>query len=1000
MPDQPITFNKRVFEQSVLAGQAGQPLVMQDTMSFRINVASSYVDSMHIDHINGSSTILDSWQLRPSSVDSVAQTSVFSYSRDVAQYPWPNIARGQGHVDIKVGYIFNGKTYPTKIQRSYIDIEPHADWLNGVSAVLDGTPTPTTVPITATVPMPSSGFSVFIPLFNDIVFGIDKDGFGNNLSQTVKATYDRTTKGFSLREQPQDENSSWPPTVSVFGGFNPSYKVVVDDGSTSGEFTALYRFVESDSIANRELRIRSLVQSKVTAGKGIISFIQNLAKVISDIVGDAEDEETGGVVELKPLFVLSGSAAQISTVNLATEESGQLQHIGEVKRAGSEDAQNDFPSSEAVSVGITGGGGLELEFFKGLAGIGATVSETITFASGETYSGPVAAPQRQYYAPTANPSWWLTVEMSILWGLIKIDLFKGCLYHETMPGTMPSFGVFGEQWESIFKPGRFKIDGDDRVQSVTTVANLPQETPFYRPAPTLAGSDSVLLGTWVEHSLLDGSSTLVLGELDRSTHQFARTSVITNNRNGIHDPQIALVGTKGDALVAWTQNDRSAGAVEASEDYRQVMRTENIHVAVVDAARGGAVSILKVLDNGNQHIDGKPSIAVASDMSQAMVVWPAMHVDSSTTDIMGARLFRVNGTWEMGDARVITRTRGLDRDVSIGALQDGNYVIAWINDDEENGDPTAMVVQSDGTSWSTPVALAAGMDGMRVTDVALATSGTRAMLLVARHDTEDTADTRRMLTSFTYETSSWSQEQVDIQDASGYIRHMDLALRPDGTTFVVLDVFDRISHEKAERSVITLNGTSPNAPSSWRLQRDARAIVDRANTAWTMDLAAGPDDTYYLFTQELDTIRGNRQTYTNGLPLGADRLNIVLRGVRVGGNGEIVERRFGGQPVSVDDDGPTVIERDLRYRPYLMDPAPNPVQISCTVPVIMQVAGTVTLTLRDATGRVVRTLHDGMLDAGVQGVTFTTEGLSTGAYFVVMTDAAGTTTSVPLRVIR
>jgi len=505
----------------------------------------------------------------------------------------------------------------------------------------------------------------------------------------------------------------------------------------------------------------------------------------------------------------------------------------------------------------------------------------------------------------------------------------------------------------------------------------------------------------VEHSVLDGSSTLVLGELDRTSHQFSRTSVVASNRNGIHDPQIALDGTSGDALVAWTQNDRSAGDVNNSEDYRSVMQTEYVHVAVVDAERGGAVAHLVVRDEQDRRIDGKPSIAIARDGTNAMVVWPALTSGSTTTELMGARLFRVNGQWEMGDARALTQTSGLDRDVTIGALDDGTYVIAWVNDPNDNGDPKAMVMTSNGTLWNTPVALAGGDGDLRVSDVDLAASGTRAVVLVARHDVDDSVDTRRDLVSYTYESGSWSQaSSVDLRDNSGYIRHMDVTLRPDGETFVVLDVFDRVSDSDAERSVITLSGASPNAPSSWSLRRDARAIVDRDNTVWSLGLAAGPDATYYLISQELDTIRGNRQTYGNGLPIGSDRVNVVLRGVRVAENGDIVERRFGGQPVSVDDEGPTAVERDIRFRPYLMDPAPNPAQNFSTVPVIVQVPGTITLTLRDATGRIVRTLHEGSLDSGVQGVTFSTEGLSTGSYFVVMTDTVGTTTSVPLPVIR
>ncbi|MBK6292643.1 MAG: hypothetical protein IPF59_12985 [Ignavibacteria bacterium] len=999
-PDQPIVMNKTEFEQSVLAGSSSTP-VMQDSLKFSMKAASIAIDSLTFAYYNSVGVKLDTFRVTPTNINTVDTTSIFAYARDVAQFKWPDIARNQGHVSVRIGYVFQTATRPTKMQYTAFDIEPHAEWLNGSVATLNGTATQTTVPIKVVIPMPSSTFGVIIPLFNEIVFGIPLDESNRPLNVTVDALYNRTTKGFSFAGPVDEQNCHWPPTITLFGGVNFSYNVTADDGTKSGEFEAIRAFEESDGIPLRELRVRALYSSSFSAnGVGMVSFINEMAKVIGDIIGDAEDEETGGVVELKPIFSLGGGTQQISVVNLATNESGALQNTSTVPSVRDPEAANLMPSSQAVGINVSGGGGLELSFIKGLAGISASISVNDLIATGEVYSGIVNNVTRQYYVPTLNPSVWFTLELSLLWGLIKLDLFKGRLYSWTSPYTMPSFPIYSESWESIFKP-RFKQESGDRPQVSEPIAELPAETPYYRPSPALAANDSALVAVWVEHAELDNSGTLVIGALDRSAHQFSRTGTIARNRNGIHDPSVTLVGTNGDALVTWTQNDRNAGDVENGESVGTLLRSENVHVAFFDAAVGGVTNTFKVADASGNRMDGNVQIAVAPDGTNAMAVWASMEPSASSTDITGARLFRVNGKWEMGDPRTIATTSGLDRDLSIGVLADGTYLISWINENGQNGSSDARFVSSTETAWSTPVVVASSNGSMAITDIDMSVAGNRAIMLVAKHDIKDTTEVERVLSSYVYEAGSWSQPtDVDLGDGKGYIRHLDVSINAEGELFAALDLYDRTSPSTGQRSFITLSGSSPSAPSSWKRERDNPVVVDRNNASWHMRSTIGPDNTYYTLGQELDTIAGNVQVYRNGIQVGPQRLNMVLRAVRQNANGDLVERRFGGQPTSVDDGEAERVERDLRYRPYLLDPAPNPAHEASLIPVAVQVPSHITIVLKDAVGRTVSTLFDGQLDKGIHGMTVTVDTLSSGTYFVVMTDQTGMISSVPLTVVQ
>mgnify|MGYP001627138770 CR=1 FL=1 len=998
-PDQPITAPTTGYEQSVLAGYGGTP-VMVDNYPFYMKPASDSIDRLTFGLYNASGVRLDTFSIPFTSRNPIDTTSVFSTNRDVAQYPWPLIARNHGHVTIRVGYLFSGGNgvVPTKTQITGIDITPRADWLNGSTLTLDGQPTASTVSFKASIPMPTSGFSAFIPLFNEVFFGIDRDSLGNILHQQVDATYNTQTKQFSFTRPQPSANASWPPTISFFGGYNASYDIVVDDGSKRNEFTALRRFEEADNIPNRELRVRSLLMSKVTASKGILTFFKELTKIISELSGDAEDAETGGLVEVKPLFVLSASAQQISTVNLGTEESGVLQHVGEVLPKSDDEAQNEFPSSQAVAVSVTGGGGVEVSFIKGLAGLGVTVSETLTFATGEVYSGPVNSVRKQYYVPTLNPSTWLTIELSILWGLVKIDLFKGMLYHWTSPYTMPSFGIYNESWESIFKMKGQKLE-EERTQAITKLAKLPDETPHYRPAPAIAATDSSMAAVWVEHSEVDKSGTLVIGHLNRSTHQFQRTAAIEHNRNGMHDPSIALIGNTGNAVVAWVQNSATAGQVNAARNIKDLMSTEDIRVAIVNSNEGGTTAAFTVRDPDNGRIDGKPSVAVSPDGTNALIAWPALATSSSSTDVYSVRLFNINGKWEAGDPRVISSSSGTDRDVHVGVTADGTYHITWINDSLDNGNSRVLSCSTTSRGFSSPEVVLNSNGDLKISDIASSTSGEHSVVVAARHHVRDSTDhVRELLVSTNFGNSWTAPEALSLDDPSGYIRHLDVATRADGSLCIALDVFDR-ENDAGKRGFITISGSVQASPDTWKKSKDNANVMDKENIMWAMRTIAGPDNTYYVISQELDSVRGNKQLYRNGLPVGPSRINTVLRSFTFDSLGQPLARRFGGQPVSVDEDPWQNLELSLRYSSFILNPAPNPAASLTMVPVVVQLPTHVRVDVVDVMGRVVATVWNNHLEEGIHGITVPVSELANGSYTLVLTDQLGTKSSVPLKVV-
>ena len=1010
-PDQPIFADSSGFEQSVLAGSSSTA-VMQDYYNFRLEPASSFIDYLRFTFTSSTGNVLDTFSITPVSQNFVDTTSVFTMSRDVAQYPWPYVARDRTIVPIAFGYQFTGANRPTKIQRTSISILPRADWLNGTVATLDGTATSTSVPVKVSIPMPASTYSVVAPLFGSVQTGIVSALNDLNTDLVVKASYNPVTKQFSMRGgDPSDE--FWTPSVSLFGGANISYKNTAADGEKSGEFSALYRFEQSTladeaetTVENRELRVRSLWTSNFSANSGMAEFIKEIGEVIGELVGDATEEATGGMVKVKPLFVVGGSIKQVSTINIGTEESGSLVHINESAVPTQNTEPNEFPTSQAVGLTLTGGGGLELSFFTGIFGVGATITNDNLFAAGTTYYGAINHRGSLLYPQTMNPSVWFNLEISMLWGLIKIDVFRGRLYQWWSPAVMPSFPVFSEPWESIF--ASVERTKGERTQSIRPIAKLPDETPYYRPAPALSANSNALVSVHLEHTGLDNSGRLVLSSLNTKTHVLQPAVLISANRNAMHDPAVTLVGQGGNAFVAWLQNDRDAGREYGQYSYYDLLKTENIYAAFYDAATKKVQQLPDITDVSREMIDGKPCLAAAYDSSNAMIAWPALELDSSYSDVYVRRIFKTNTGWQFGDARLISRLSGSDRDVNVSALKNGSYLVTWINDGTSSSSAHtvyAALVAEDGSST---VSVGPSVDAATsISDVELVSNGVDAAILFGRTYADSTNEFSRALDIYSFQGPlihvTWPSRPatLNVGDAPGVYRHVEADLNEDGTFFAMVNSVDHNGVAgSSEHALISCTGSINESPSSWKIHRNKPAFYDAKRSIWSMSTTIGPNNVFYIATQELDSVRQNKQVYRNGLQLGPARLNAVVRAMKLLPNGELVPVPFGNQPTSVAEQGQhEELEAALRYRISMMDAAPNPAREACVVPLAVQRPSRIEAFLVDALGQRVATVYQGDVAVGIQGLSFEVAEFPSGHYSVVLSDDYGIVGSVPVVIV-
>ena len=1001
-PDQPIDPDTTKYEQSVLAGVPGVN-VMQSFYNFGMKPQSSDIDLLRFTMLSSTGAVLDTFSIAPTSRNTAERTSVFKSQRDVAQYPWPHVARNREGVNIVIGYQFKGATRATKTQKAAISILPRAEWLNGTTASLDGVPTPTSIPLRASIPMPASVYSSVVPVFGLITYWISGEGTDKSTNLEVAATYNPATRGFTTRNSAPG-GSFWVPTISLAGGASYTKSATARDGEKSEEFEALYRFEEAplgndeDTVANRELRVRSLYQSNFGGAVSMVRWIIETKEMMERLIKTASLVASGGLVSITPTFTIDASVQQVSTVNIGTEERGALLHLGEEDPTTTTEP-NEFPTSQSMAFTLTGGGGIEASLL-GLIGVAASVTDDYMFASGTVFGGPISLRSESTYPTRLNYSRWFNMELSLFFGIINIDLFRGRMLHLYDPRIMPSIVVFDSDWESVFT-GSVEQKPSNRTQGVNLLSKLPVETPFYRPAPVVCGSDSALAVVHLEQSLLGSNGRIILSTLEPTTHALLATAVIAENRNAIHDPTVALYGNDGSAIVAWLQNDVSAFSTPASFDYYDLLRTENVHAAFYDAATERVISIPAPAEATRELIDGKPSIAVAHDLTSFAIAWPAMEADSSFVDIFIRKVVRTAAGWKYEDALRVARLSGIDRDVSIAAVRDGSYLVTWINEDTKMKTTRLFSGRLRVDGEIETQLLATTSERTETAEIEMANDGNRAFLLFASSYHTDEQEYVRKIDVFRFRNGAWgSPVTLDLESDRGVCRHLDADLSNDGQFVAVLDAVNYDDVKPAERVVYSVVGSIDEPITAWKIHRNDPSYMELNRSTWSLSTAVGPNRTFYVATQELDTIRDNRQTYRNGLQLGPSRCNAVIRAIRIDENNNLVSVPFSNAPVSVHDDKHDDIESALRYRVKVMDAAPNPVREACVVPLAVQRATTIDVKLYDAVGAEVVTLYSGPVAEGIQGVSFEVSNLVSGQYTVVVSDHIGIAGSVPIVVIR
>ena len=334
------------------------------------------------------------------------------------------------------------------------------------------------------------------------------------------------------------------------------------------------------------------------------------------------------------------------------------------------------------------------------------------------------------------------------------------------------------------------------------------------------------------------------------------------------------------------------------------------------------------------------------------------------SDIRVRPIIRTARGWQLGLSKVVW-SRPNARDVNITSLPNGSYLIACMYDESDAQRETVTYWEVSATStkpWERMGTVDEAASGIVKSDIELMSNGNNVVLMYGRAHATDSASYVRSMNYHRYNDGAWKvMGSPSLGGSTGLFRHIKGDVSNGGTLFTLIDAYDYDKTDCTRHKVIVIVGSIHTPPDSWKVFSNHEVYSEGDRSIWSADASVGYDDVLYLVTQELDTLRGN--------------------------------------PTSVEQDRHEDLEASLRYRVRLMDPAPNPTQGTCTVPVSVLRTCTINVRLVDAVGRTIETLYAGPVDEGIQAITFDVSAIPAGAYHVVISDHIGLAGSVPLVVM-
>ncbi len=508
--------------------------------------------------------------------------------------------------------------------------------------------------------------------------------------------------------------------------------------------------------------------------------------------------------------------------------------------------------------------------------------------------------------------------------------------------------------------------------------------PEFKPQPTFASNGDKLYATWIE--IVGNEQQILISEFNSQLNQFGERKIISSSDFAKSNPKIGVL-TDGSVLITWTQLRYGLSNTPQNINVEELLKSQDIWFAFYDAETNSVLTVDTLNDQSTSLTDGRAegqaAISVGSN-NEAMITWVSLNENTSSSDIWFSSLSKKSNEWEITEPSKLIDIPGTNTDVNVIYGDSSVALAVWINDADGNTstlDKEIVYAGWNGAEWEKSVSVIASNNGtIDFKNLSLATNNGKIAMAYTSVE-NDTIDISKInLEVFDLANNKWDKNASFKDTSEGFIfQSPQTSISSEGFVSVAYQVIDKYNTaENIDNGELYLYVKDLNkSDSKWKEITGNTNLCDTNTFIWDMTAGFGPDNQYYVMTQEYSD-DGIVKNPHSGVLFGDPELSMVLRGLKVNNDLTISDIE---EPDTKTTRLQNVEAPKFRYN----NNYPNPFEQFTTIEFSLYTSAHVTLEIFNYTGTKVATLIDSKLSQGIYKTNFDAGDLPGGIYYSKLT---------------
>ncbi len=482
------------------------------------------------------------------------------------------------------------------------------------------------------------------------------------------------------------------------------------------------------------------------------------------------------------------------------------------------------------------------------------------------------------------------VDAYVFFGLIHIPIKpKSMLYHTRIFGDEGDFNLIYEKSKKDSKKtdiilGKVADESDDSW--------LPQARDVY-PQPDFETIDNKTGMIWLEQDPETGYSTIVFSENSKDNSQFVFKKFIYSSNQNINTPKFDYL-SNDKIIITFVKNRFNQTNIPTDKQgfdlMNELIKGQDIWYAIYNITNDSVETVAQVPDINTSltsgRTEGSPEIK-AIDQNTAMIVWNVVDMKNQESDFNYSIISNVSDKWQASTPEPICGTiEGPDIDQKISKSNTGELILSWINVSKDQSNRRIMSsIYKDG-AWSSCYTVVDELNGSKIGYIDQDFDNKYGALLwtEGRIDSNDVSkgilpNTSIKMLKWNSSIRDWDNSTLEtvVDTTFNEIKEPNLEVSDNGKIAILYQNNEMYGPVRKLNALLN----NFNNPSKWNHITDSPYICDTNRAMFDYDIAYY-NDTLMILSQEriINSTTSNISNYLNGVGIGNDNANLVLRAIK------------------------------------------------------------------------------------------------------------------------